>query len=98
MQNDPGIQQSLSGVIEFSIRLFSFFSAGEAADSSTHEACFIKTRNLGPEAIGPDSFGESRRDGPSKPVGILLNRDDNWGGRGLGYSVETMVDHGFGES
>jgi hypothetical protein len=61
----------------------------------------LKPETSGPEAIEPDCFGESRRDGPSKPerrVLVFSSTEIITGAmRGLS-SVETTVDHGFGES
>jgi hypothetical protein len=61
----------------------------------------LKPEASGPEAIKPDSFGGSR-DGPSKPerrVLVFSSTEIITGARrGLSYPVETMVDHGFGES
>jgi hypothetical protein len=35
------------------------------------ERALLKLEASGPEAIEPDSFGESRRDGPSKLKSVL---------------------------
>jgi len=68
--NGPGIQQSSFRSNRVFDRIVLFVLRGRSR--GLMERALLKPEASGPEAIEPDCFGESRRDGPSKPERRVL--------------------------